>query len=252
MIKLEKVTKSYGNVLALDKLDLYLEKGEFYGFLGPNGAGKTTTIKIMTGLLEADSGSVEINGINIRENPLAIKKLIGFIPDSPFLYEKLTAREYLRFIGNVFEMKEKEIKKRSDKLLETFGLKRWQNELIESYSHGMRQKTVMASALLHKPEIIIVDEPMVGLDPKGILLIKDIFTNLTRNEGVTIFMSTHTLSIAQEICTRIGIINKGKLVAQGNADELQKAANSHQKSLEDIFMVLTEEVSSTKLALDHS
>lgn len=250
MIKLENVTKRYGKVLALDKLNLHLKKGEFLGFLGPNGAGKTTTIKIITGLLEADEGTVEIDGIDIRQDPISIKKKIGFVPDSPFLYEKLTAREYLRFIGRVFEMDKKDIDERSKHLLDLFGLEKWQHDLIESYSHGMRQKTVMASALIHNPEIIIIDEPMVGLDPKGIIQIKKIFTDLAR-EGVTIFMSTHTLSIAQEICSKIGIINKGKLIAVGTADDLRKMTNS-EESLEEVFMIITEETSSTKLPINRS
>ncbi|MBN2135854.1 MAG: ABC transporter ATP-binding protein [Acidobacteria bacterium] len=249
MITLHEITKRYGKTLALDKLDLQIKEGEFFGFLGPNGAGKTTTIKIITGLLEADSGEVIINSLNIRKNTNDIKKLIGFIPDNPYLYEKLTANEYLRFIGRIFDMSADDIRERSRYLLNLFGLEKWQNELIESFSHGMRQKTVMASALLHRPKIIIVDEPMVGLDPKGIKLVKEIFSELAANEGVTIFMSTHTLSIAQEICTHIGIINKGKLIAHGTAKELQETANSSQTDLEEIFMLLTEEVSSTELAL---
>jgi len=249
MIKLENVTKSYGKVLALDSLNLEVSRGEFFGFLGPNGAGKTTTIKIIAGLLEPDNGRVIINGIDIHKDPISVKKQMGFIPDNPFLYEKLTAREYLQFIGKIFDMPDREISERSDYLLDLFGLANWQNDIIESYSHGMRQKTVMSGALLHKPGIIVVDEPMVGLDPKGIILIKKIFTNLTREEGVTIFMCTHTLSIAQEICTRIGIIHKGKLIAERTADDLKKSETQDQKNLEDIFMILTEEISSTELAI---
>lgn len=249
LINLENVTKKYGNVLALDKLNLNIEEGEFYGFLGPNGAGKTTTIKIITGLLSADSGKVEIDGIDINENPIEIKKRMGFIPDNPFLYEKLTAKEYLHFIGKIYDLDDKTIEKRSNYYLDLFNLAGWGNDLIESYSHGMRQKTVMAGALLHKPKVLIVDEPMVGLDPKGIILVKNIFSVLTSEEKVTIFMSTHTLSIAEEICTRIGIIHKGRLIAEGTAKELQKSSRSNKNTLEDIFMILTDEVSSTELAM---
>jgi ABC-2 type transport system ATP-binding protein len=249
LIKLENVTKKYGDVLALDKLNLNIRDGEFYGFLGPNGAGKTTTIKIITGLLEADSGNVTVDGINIKDDPIEIKRRLGFIPDNPFLYEKLTAREYLRFIGKIYDLDDKFIEERSKYYLDLFNLTDWGNDLIESFSHGMRQKTAMAGALIHKPRVIIVDEPMVGLDPKGIILVKNIFSRLASEEKVTIFMSTHTLSIAGEICTRIGIIHKGKLIAEGTAGELQKEAKSKQRNLEDIFMILTDEVSSTELAL---
>lgn len=249
LINLENVTKRFGDVVALDRLNLNIEEGEFYGFLGPNGAGKTTTIKIITGLLSADDGHVVIDGINILDNPIEIKRRLGFIPDNPFLYEKLTAKEYLRFIGKIFDLDEKTIEKRSAYYLDLFNLSDWGNDLIESYSHGMRQKTVMAGALIHNPKVLIVDEPMVGLDPKGIIQVKNIFSRLASEEKVTIFMSTHTLSIAEEICTRIGIIHKGRLIAEGTAKDLQKASNSRQKNLEDIFMILTDEVSSTELAI---
>jgi ABC-2 type transport system ATP-binding protein len=249
MINLRNVTKYYGSTLALDNLNLQIKKGEFYGFLGPNGAGKTTTIKIITGLLEADKGEIEINGLDIKKSSIDIKKIIGYIPDNPYLYEKLTAREYLRFIGKIYEMDDEEFEEETRYLLKLFNLEKWQNDLVESYSHGMRQKTAMAGALLHNPEIIIIDEPMVGLDPKGIILVKEIFTKLVEEKEVTIFMSTHTLTIAQEICTKIGIINKGKLIAEGTASDLQKAAKSSKTDLEEIFLMLTDEVSNTEQAI---
>jgi ABC-2 type transport system ATP-binding protein len=190
-----------------------------------------------------------VDGINIKDDPMEIKRRLGFIPDNPFLYEKLTAREFLRFIGKIYDLDDKYIAERMKYYLDLFNLTDWGNDLIESFSHGMRQKIAMAAALLHKPSVIIVDEPMVGLDPKGIIQVKNIFSKLATEEKITIFMSTHTLSIAEEICTRIGIIHKGRLIAEGTSSQLQKDVNSKQGNLEDIFMILTDEVSSTELAL---
>ena len=244
MIRTEKLKKNYGSFEALVGLDVNVAAGEFYGFLGPNGAGKTTTVKILAGLLKASSGKAFVGGHDISREPKEAKKIIGFIPDRPYIYEKLTASEFLTFTARLFDMEEAETQFKIDEYLELFGLMEWKNELIESFSHGMRQKTIMAAALLHKPKIIIVDEPMVGLDPKGAKLVKKILKNLC-NKGTTVFMSTHSLSVAEELCDRIGIIQKGQVIAEGTMEELRALAkNSPQAShgrLEDIFLNLTGE-----------
>ena len=244
MIKTEKLTKRYGSFEALTDLNLEVKGGEFYGFLGPNGAGKTTTVKIMAGLLKPTSGRAFIGGYDIMKAPMEAKKIIGFIPDRPYIYEKLTAYEFLICTSRLFDVDEKTAEYRIDEYLNMFGLKDWKHELIESFSHGMRQKTIMAAALLHTPKVIIVDEPMVGLDPKGAKLVKKILKGLC-NRGTTVFMCTHSLFIAEELCDRIGIIQRGKVIAEGSMDDLRDLAGrsstvEHAK-LEDIFLSLTGE-----------
>lgn len=244
MIRTEKLTKSYGRIEALKGVDLHIRDGEFYGFLGPNGAGKTTTVKIMAGLLRPTSGRAVIGGYDISREPLRAKKIIGFIPDRPYIYEKLTAYEFLTFTSRLFDVDGGEAERRIDEYLDLFGLSNWKHELIESFSHGMRQKTVMAAALLHRPKVIIVDEPMVGLDPKGAKLVKKILKGLCK-KGTTVFMSTHSLPVAEELCDRIGIIQEGKVIAEGAMEELREMAKgsphaAHGK-LEDIFLSLTGE-----------
>ncbi|MBE9502689.1 MAG: ABC transporter ATP-binding protein [Proteobacteria bacterium] len=244
MIRTKKLKKYYGSFEALVELDLNVASGEFYGFLGPNGAGKTTTVKILAGLLKASAGNAFVGGYDISREAIEAKKIIGFIPDRPYIYEKLTASEFLIFTARLFNMDAAETRLRIDEYLELFGLMDWKNELIESFSHGMRQKTIMAAALLHRPKIIIVDEPMVGLDPKGAKLVKKILKNLC-NKGTTVFMSTHSLPVAEELCDRIGIIQKGQVIAEGTMEELRTLAKnsphtSHEK-LEDIFLNLTGE-----------
>lgn len=244
MIRTEKLKKHYGSFEALVGLDLNVAAGEFYGFLGPNGAGKTTTVKILAGLLKSSSGKAFVGGYDISRESIEAKKIIGFIPDRPYIYEKLTASEFLTFTARLFDMDKTEARLKIDEYLELFGLMDWKNELIESFSHGMRQKTIMAAALLHRPKVIIVDEPMVGLDPKGAKLVKKIFKNLC-DKGTTVFMSTHSLSVAEELCDRIGIIQKGQVIAEGTMEELRSLAKnsphaSHGK-LEDIFLNLTGE-----------
>jgi ABC-2 type transport system ATP-binding protein len=195
---------------------------------------------MMGGLIAPTSGSVLIDGISLAQNPEQAKKRIGLIPDRPYLYEKLTGREFLRFVGELYNMERTRIDTKTDELKEIFSMSEWIDELIEGYSHGMKQKMVMSSALIHDPEVIIVDEPMVGLDPRSIKLVKQIYTDLAES-GVTIFMSTHTLEHAQQMCQRIGIINRGELVAVGTIDELMKTAHTRRRELEDIFFTLTEE-----------
>lgn len=238
MIEIINLSKNYGKHEAVMDLNLKIDPGELFGFLGPNGAGKTTTIKILAGVLQPSKGTAIINGIDILEKPEKAKKITGYIPDKPFLYDKLTGVEFLRFIGGIYELEQEISSPRIEKLLDMFELTEWGNELIEGYSHGMKQKLVMSAALLPEPRVIVVDEPMVGLDPKGALLIKQIFKSLCK-KGVSIFMSTHSLNIAEELCNRIGIINKGKLIAVGSREELRNQAASQDSGLERIFMQLT-------------
>jgi ABC-2 type transport system ATP-binding protein len=238
MIKLENLTKTYPTVIAVNNISLKVGKGELFGFLGPNGAGKTTTIKMMAGLVKPTSGSIFINGCNMAHDPNEVKKITGFIPDRPFLYGKLTGREFLCFVGRLYALKKQEILKRLEALLNLFEMEDYVDNLIESFSHGMKQRLVMASALIHKPRLLIVDEPMVGLDPKGARLVKKIFRELC-SKGTTIFMSTHTLEIAEEMCDRIGIIQNGKIVDVGTVTELRERTGSEGKKLESIFFKLT-------------
>jgi ABC-2 type transport system ATP-binding protein len=236
MIKLINLTKNYGKLVAVNKIDLEVARGEIFGFLGPNGAGKTTTIKMMAGLLQPTSGSILIGGYDVQKEPLKAKFITGFIPDRPFLYEKLTATEFMRFVAELFEMKE--AGRRIREGLDLFGLSEWADELIENFSHGMKQRLVMAAALLHDPKLLVVDEPMVGLDPRGARLVKVIFKDLTA-KGVTVFMSTHTLEIVEQMCTRVAIINKGDIIAEGSVEDLGRMALMPESHLEPIFLKLT-------------
>jgi ABC-2 type transport system ATP-binding protein len=241
MIQLIELTKNFGQLVAVNHVNLHVKRGEIFGFLGPNGAGKTTTIKMLTGLLKPTSGKALIDGYDVVSHPMEAKQVIGFIPDQPFIYEKLTGVEFLKFIGSLFGMKKEDIQWRSSDLLSLFELDGWGEELIESYSHGMKQRLVMSAALLHNPKVIIVDEPMVGLDPKGINLVKSVFRQKSR-EGVSIFLSTHTLEIAQELCHRLGIVNGGKLIAIGTLSELMTALEEETGqtgTLESLFLTLT-------------
>ncbi len=241
MIQLIELTKHFGQLVAVDHISLHIERGEIFGFLGPNGAGKTTTIKMLAGLLKPTSGRALIHGYDVVAYPMEAKRVIGFIPDQPFLYEKLTGVEFLRFIGSLFGMEKGEIEWGISDLLGLFELDGWGDELIESYSHGMKQRLVMSAALLHNPKVIIVDEPMVGLDPKGINLVKRIFRQKSE-EGVAIFLSTHTLEIAQQLCHRLAIINGGKLIAMGTLSELMTALEDRTAqtgTLESLFLALT-------------
>lgn len=243
MIKLTNLTKNFDSFAALKGMNLEVKRGEIFCLVGPNGAGKTTTIKLMAGLLMPTSGNIIVDGHDLNEEPIKVKGMIGYIPDRPFLYEKLTGREFLKFIAGLFEEDGKDVDSRIGKLLEFFELKDWANDLIEGYSHGMKQRLIISSALLHNPKIIIVDEPTVGLDPKGARLIKRIFKALS-SEGVTIFMTTHNLSFAEELGDRIGIINEGRLIAVGTMEELRTMAkgageHGHTPLLEDIFLKLT-------------
>jgi ABC-2 type transport system ATP-binding protein len=239
MIELKNLTKRYGSVLAVNNINLSIPKGEIFGFIGPNGAGKTTTIRMMGGVLAPTEGSVIIEGINMADDPESVKRRIGFIPDRPFLYEKLTAMEFLRFSADLYGVEDGVFMVKARTLLEKFSLYEWAYDLIESYSHGMKQRLIFSAALLHDPTVIVVDEPMVGLDPAGIKMVKDMFRELALN-GTTIFMSTHTLTVAEDICDRIGIIHKGSLIAIGTTGDLKRSAGVEEADLEKVFLILTE------------
>lgn len=239
MIELKNLTKKYADYMAVNELNLSVDKGEIYGFIGPNGAGKTTTIKMMGGLLAPTSGSVWISGINMNENPEAAKSKIGFIPDRPYLYEKITGMEFLSFIADLYHVDSELFLKKAEENLRLFSLSDWSNELIESYSHGMKQRLIMSAALLHDPDVIIVDEPMVGLDPRAIKLVKELFKELAK-KGVTIFMSTHTLKVAEDICDRIAVIHNGTIIAKGTTDDLKREAQVTHADLEQVFINLTD------------
>ncbi len=241
MIELKSLTKKYGDYKAVDDLNLFVKKGEIFGFIGPNGAGKTTTIKMIGGILAPSAGSVTVAGIDIQKEPEKAKRKIGFIPDRPYLYEKLTGREFLKFTADLYGVPADIFNKKAQQNLEMFSLADWSDELIESYSHGMKQRLIMSAALLHDPEVIIVDEPMVGLDPMAIMMVKDLFQRLA-HKGVTIFMSTHTLAVAEDICERIGVINKGHLIASGTTADLRRQANVTDADLERVFINLTTNV----------
>lgn len=239
MIELRNIAKTYGSYTALHQLNLSVPAGEVFGFIGPNGAGKTTTIKIIGGILSPTGGTVRIAGIDMARDPVAAKQRIGFIPDRPYLYEKLTGMEFLQFTADVYGVSHTVFQEKAFTLLEMFALADWGEELIESYSHGMKQRLIMCAALLHDPEVLVVDEPMVGLDPVAIRMVKNLFRDLAR-KGVAVFMSTHTLAVAEDICDRIGIIHRGRLIAEGTLDDLRKDIKGGAADLESVFINLTQ------------
>jgi ABC-2 type transport system ATP-binding protein len=238
MIRLTNLTKRYGSFTAVDGLDLEIPAGTLFGFLGPNGAGKTTTLRMIAGILKPSGGRIEIAGQDITANPLEAKSRLGYIPDRPFVYDKLTGAEFLRFTASLFGQEGPMIERRIEELLDVFELAPWKDELTESYSHGMRQKLIISSALVHRPEVIVVDEPMVGLDPKSGRLLKDLFRKFVERGG-TVLMSTHTLEIAEGMCDRIAIIRGGKLIACGTMAELRDQHEAGDSTLEDLFLKLT-------------
>jgi ABC-2 type transport system ATP-binding protein len=238
VIELEKLTKNYGDFPALAGVDLTVPRGELFGLLGPNGAGKTTALRIITGVIQPTSGRVILNEIDVQAQPERAKAGLGYIPDRPFIYEKLTGGEFLRFVAGLYGQDGREIDSRIDELLDVWGLSMWRDELIETYSHGMRQKLIISSALIHRPDVIVVDEPMVGLDPKAARLLKDLFRSFVDNGG-TILMSTHTLEVAEALCDRIAIIQGGRIRAVGTMDDLRREARVGGAGLEEIFLKLT-------------
>lgn len=238
MISIKGLTKKYDSVLAVDELDLEIPKGELFGFLGPNGAGKTTTIKLLVGLLKPTSGSIHIDGLDLLLDPLGVKKIMGYIPDRPFLYDKLTGWEYLEFVAELYSMDMNIANDRAKKFLAFFDLENFADELIEGYSHGMKQKLIISGSLIHNPKVLVVDEPLVGLDPKGARQVKQVFHDLCAG-GTTIFLSTHSLGVAETMCHRVGIIQKGKIVAMGTVDQLRSQAKNEHGDLEEVFLKLT-------------
>ncbi len=238
-LRMEGLTKSYGDLLAVDGLDLTVGRGEFFCFLGPNGAGKTTTIKMLTGLVRPTAGRAFVAGYDVQKDPVEAKRRIGYIPDHPYLYEKLTGRDFFRFVGDLFSVPEAEQAAKFEAYFKLFGMTRAADRLIENYSHGMRQKLVIAASLMHDPEVIIVDEPMVGLDPQSARTVKTLFKQQTAL-GRTIFLSTHLLSIAEELADRIGIFQQGRLIFLGTLAELRSLQNRGDAGLEELFLEMTE------------
>lgn len=239
MIELEHVTKHYGNKVALYDLNLRVERGEVFAFLGPNGAGKTTTIKLMCGLLFPTTGSIRIAGYDLKDQGDKARQLISYVPDQPFLYEKLTGREVLQFVADMYGMPPIHARGRMEKMIDLFGLQGFIDDLTERYSHGMRQRTVFAAALLHEPKVLIVDEPTVGLDPLNIRLLKDLLRQEARS-GVTVFLSTHSLDVAEELADRIGVVRLGRLIGCGTLAHLREQAE-HGGTLEEVFLKMTAE-----------
>jgi len=249
MITLEQVTKRYGELTAVDSLSLEVRGGEIFGFLGPNGAGKTTTIRMMMGILKPTAGRILLGENDVERAPEQAKAISGFIPDRPFLYEKLSGSEFLHFVGKLHHVSTERRQRRIEELLQYFELIPWQDELVEGYSHGMKQRLALCAALIHEPRVLVVDEPMVGMDPRGARTLKDLFRSLAE-QGTTVFLSTHSISVAEEVCHRIGIIQKGRLIACGTMAELHRQANNQHGNLESVFLQLTrEEIAADAVAL---
>ncbi len=240
-IELDSVVRRYGETLAVDRVSLSVSRGELFAFVGPNGAGKTTTIKIIAGLLRPDAGRVQVCGHSMHHDGQAAKSVIAYVPDQPFLYDKLTGREFLHFVARMHGIEARRREELLEELCERLQMGGFLDQMTESYSHGMKQKVVIAAALLHEPVVLVIDEPMVGLDPKTVREVKGLFTEQIRRGG-TVFMSTHTLEVAQAIADRIGILHRGRLVAVGTMPELRAMADQRH-SLEEIFIQLTEEES---------
>jgi len=238
MISIQGVTKNYGRKVAVDNLSLEIAPGEFFAVLGHNGAGKTTTIKMIAGLLRPTSGRIVVGGVDVQKDPIAAKKACAYVPDQPFLYDKLSGIEFMNFIADLYGVDGEGRTKEIDGLVELFGMKDFIRELTEAYSHGMKQRLVLAATLLHKPKVILVDEPLVGLDPHTARLVKQVFRDQARS-GTSIFMSTHVLSVAEDFADRIGIMSQGKVVALGKMDELRRQAQLEGR-LEDVFFKITE------------
>jgi len=233
MIAIRDLTKKYGDFTAVDGLTLTAAHGEIFGFLGPNGAGKTTTIRIIAGLSLPTAGTVTVDGIDVLHEPVRAKAIMGYVPDRPYLYEKLTGRELLHFVADLYRREWRECEPRAVELLTWFGLGDWIDARIENLSHGMKQKLVIVSALVHDPAVLVIDEPMVGLDALAQRQVKQLFRRLA-NEGKCVFLTTHTLSVAEAVCDRIAIIHRGKIIASGTTAELKK-----ESALEDVFLELT-------------
>lgn len=239
MLKLINVTKKFGSFTAVDNINLHIRAGEFFGFLGPNGAGKTTTIKMITGLYTPTNGKIFINDIDSQKFPVEAKMQIGYVPDEPFLYDKLTGLEYLYFSGGLYKLDKKFLSKRIEEIIEQLEIEDWVNKYTEEYSRGMRQRIAIASALLHNPKLIVIDEPIVGLDPQSAIIVKNILKRASK-EGATIFMSTHLLSIAEELCDRIAIIKEGKIIFESTSELIERLKSSHDGKFEQLFLEITQ------------
>ena len=238
MIELRNVTKKFGSFTAVDNISLVVPAGEFFGFLGPNGAGKTTTIKMMAGLFAPTSGQILMNGYDVVKNPIEAKSFTSYVPDQPFLYDKLTGREFLYFIGGLYKMDKKAIAKKIEEVIEHFDIGEWVDKRTEDYSQGMRQRVTIAAALVHEPKAFIIDEPMVGLDPKSAKIVRETLKMMAR-QGVSIFMSTHSLPTAEELCDRVGFIKDGRLVFLGTQENLQTYKQKFDGKFESVFLELT-------------
>ncbi len=241
MLEIDRVTKRYGQFTAVSGVSLSIEPGRILGFLGPTGAGKTTTMKMVVGLIRPTEGRILVDGIDIARDPLEVKRRVGYVPDRPNLYERLTALEYMHFVGGLYGMKEADALPRSHQLLDLFGLGQKKDHLVESFSHGMKQRLVMSSVLLHRPRLLVVDEPMVGLDPRGARLLKDVLKREARESGLTVLLSTHTLEVADEVADEIAVIHRGQLVARGSPEALRESTGRVGEKLEEVFLQLTEE-----------
>jgi ABC-2 type transport system ATP-binding protein len=237
MISIRNISKSFANLKAVDDLVLEVPKGELFCFLGPNGAGKTTTIKMLTGLMRPDSGNISISGIDVLANPVEAKKHIGYIPDMPFIYDRLTPEEFMEFTADIYHISTEDLTTRREELFTTFGVHDFKSALIRDISHGMRQRLIYAATFLHQPDVLFIDEPLIGLDPYTIRLIKDLLKRKAR-EGMTIFLTTHILALAEDIGDRIGIINEGKVIALGTLEEIKSDFNI-TGNLENVFLGLT-------------
>jgi ABC-2 type transport system ATP-binding protein len=240
MLELKNLEKKFGNFVAVNKINLKINKGELFGFLGPNGAGKTTTIKMIVGLLSPTSGNIFLDSTDVWQKPIETKMKIGYIPDQPFVYDKLTGREYLYFSGGLYNLTKDVLKAKIDEQIELLKIGSWIAKRTEEYSQGMRQRIVIASAFLHNPDFIIVDEPMIGLDPQSAFLVKRLFEEKAKN-GITIFMSTHSLNVVEEICTHVSIINKGNIIFSDTIDQLHNLKKEKNNNLEELFIQLTNE-----------
>jgi ABC-2 type transport system ATP-binding protein len=240
MIQLQNVTKKFGSFTAVDNLTLTVPKGEFFGFLGPNGAGKTTTIKMIVGLFAPTSGNILVNGYDIVKQPMDAKQSVAYVPDIPFLYEKLTGREFLYFIGGLFKIPKPALHTRVAELIDHFEIGQWVDKRTEDYSQGMKQRITISAALLHHPKAIIIDEPMIGLDPRSAKIVRDTLHTQSQN-GISILMSTHSLPVAEELCDRIGIINNGKLVFCDTREQLQLDKTRYDGKFESVFLEVTKQ-----------
>jgi ABC-2 type transport system ATP-binding protein len=239
VIQTINLTRQFGPLTAVQGLDLQVKTGELFGFLGPNGAGKTTTIRMLLGLLQPTAGTAVVAGHDVQQEPLAVKGAVGYLAEMPYLYDKLTGREFLRFVGGLYGLTDEESDARAERLLALFGLTEKGDQLIESYSHGMRQKIALSSALLHEPRVLLLDEPLSGLDPYSARRVKEVLRELCRR-GVTVFLSTHILEIAEKMCDRVGILERGQLIAEGTMEDLRAQAQSPEgATLEDLFLRLT-------------